>query len=83
MENSRLKIAYVIAQRGGRNYWNRVGVAFLNNDGSLNVKLEAVPVNGEVHIRDYVPREEFTPPPARERSGRGMPEEEEPIVELA
>lgn len=53
-----MKIVYVISERGGRSYWNRCGVAFVNNDGSLNVKLECVPINGEVQIRDYVPREE-------------------------
>jgi hypothetical protein len=58
MDSSKMKIVYVITERGGRSFWNRCGVAFVNNDGSLNVKLEAIPVNGEVHIRDYVPREE-------------------------
>jgi hypothetical protein len=58
MESSRMKIVYVITERNGKSFWNRVGVAFVNHDGSLNVKLEAIPVNGEIHIRDYVPREE-------------------------
>ena len=58
MDNSKMKIAYVITTRNGKNFWNRVGVAFVNNDGSINVKLEAVPVNGEIQIRDYVPRDE-------------------------
>lgn len=58
MDSSKLKIAYVITSRNGKNFWNRVGVAFVNNDGSINVKLEAVPVSGEIQIRDYVPRDE-------------------------
>lgn len=58
MDNSKMKIVYVISERGGKNYWNRIGVAFVNADGSLNVKLEAIPVNGEMHVRDYVPRED-------------------------
>ena len=33
-------------------------VAFLNNDGSINVKLESLPVAGDFQIRDYVPRDE-------------------------
>ncbi len=56
MDYSKMKIAYVIKERGDQKYWNRVGVAFVNGDGSINVRLEAVPVNGELHIRDYVPR---------------------------
>ena len=58
MDSSKMKIVYVISERNGRSFWNRCGVAFVNSDGSLNVKLEAIPVNGEVHIRDYVPRED-------------------------
>ena len=58
MESSKMKVVYVITKRGNRSFWNRVGVAFVNSDGSLNVKLESLPVNGELQIRDYVPREE-------------------------
>lgn len=61
MESSRMKIVYNISERNGRNFWNRIGVAFVNADGSLNVKLESLPVNGELQVRDYVPREENEP----------------------
>jgi hypothetical protein len=30
--------------------WLRVGTAFLNKDGSLNVKLDVIPVSGVVRI---------------------------------
>ena len=62
MNYSNMKIVYVIAKRNNKSYWNRIGVAFVNSDGSLNVRLEAVPVSGELHIRDYVPREESVQP---------------------
>ena len=58
MEASKMKIVYAISDRNSRKYWNRIGVAFINGDGSINVKLEAVPVSGEMQIRDYVPRED-------------------------
>ncbi len=58
MDSSKMKIVYVITDRGEKKFWNRIGVAFVNRDGSINVKLEAVPVKGEMQIRDYVPREE-------------------------
>jgi hypothetical protein len=58
MDNSKLKIVYVVTQRGTRRFWSRCGVAFVNRDGSLSVKLEAVPVSGEMVIRDYTPRED-------------------------
>lgn len=58
MTDNKHKIVYVITDRGGRKYWNRIGMAWVNSDGSINVKLEALPVTGEMQIRDYVPRGE-------------------------
>jgi hypothetical protein len=58
MDQSKFKVCYVITSRGDKKYWNRVGVAFVNSDGSINVKLESLPVAGELQIRDYVPRDE-------------------------
>jgi hypothetical protein len=55
--SSKMKIVYHIEDRGGKNYWTRVGVAFVNSDGSINVKLETLPIDGTLHIRDYVSRE--------------------------
>ena len=37
--------------------WSRIGVAFTNADGSREVTLEAIPISGEMLIRDDVPRE--------------------------
>lgn len=56
MDPSKMKIVYVISQSGDRSFWTRVGVAFVNRDGSLNVKLNCVPITGEMHIRDYEPQ---------------------------
>jgi len=41
-----------------------VGAAFVNRDGSLSVRLDAMPVNGKLQIRDYQPRDAS----ARERA---------------
>jgi hypothetical protein len=59
MEQSKFKVCYVITERGEKTYWNRIGVAFTNKDGSINVKLDALPIGGTMQIRDYEPREEF------------------------
>lgn len=50
-----MKIAYVIVERNGRTYWNRIGVGFVNQDGSINVRLDALPVSGEFQLRDQSP----------------------------
>ncbi len=48
------KAVYTIVERQGseKKYWVRIGSAFVNQDQSLNVKLDAMPVNGSIHIRD-------------------------------
>jgi hypothetical protein len=70
MNPSKMKIVYVIAERNNKSYWNRIGVAFVNNDGSINVKLDAVPVSGELQIRDYVAKEDGASPFARAANGQ-------------
>ncbi len=79
MKESKLKVVYVINERDGRNYWTRIGAAFVNRDGSLNVKLEAAPVSGEMQIRDYVPREEWADKPQGSRRSNGA----EAVAELS
>lgn len=61
MEQTKMKIAYSVTERGERSFWNRIGVAFTNRDGSLSVKLDCLPMNGTIQIRDYEPREDYEP----------------------
>ncbi len=46
-----MKIAYTVAGEGEKKRWIKVGVAFENKDGSFNVLLDALPVNGHLNIR--------------------------------
>ena len=55
---SDIKDVYTIVKNGEKDYWNQIGKAFLNRDGSLTVKLNALPVNGQLNIRDPRPRTE-------------------------
>ena len=50
---SPMKAVYVIRENGEKSSWMKIGVAFVNRDDSLNVILDAVPVNGKLHIRDF------------------------------
>jgi hypothetical protein len=50
-----MKDVYVIYDaktEGERSRWVRIGVAFDNKDGSLNVLLDALPLSGRLHIRE-------------------------------
>lgn len=62
-----LRIVYALTpgHRGGTR-WLRVGVAFVNRDGSENVYLDAVPLSGKLQIREEDPKgeeEKTTPAP--------------------
>lgn len=54
--NSRPKEVFMIKEGKERSYWTRIGVAFVNKDGSLNVRLDSLPLDGKLHIRDPKPR---------------------------
>ncbi len=53
-------VVYTIVERerDGKKFWVRIGSAFRNRDGSLNAYLDAVPVNGTMHIREQRPQSE-------------------------
>ncbi len=53
-----MKIVYTVVERGpGKSFWTRVGVGFVNRDGSMNLKLDAIPVNGTLQVRDWEERD--------------------------
>ena len=62
--STRPKVVYAIIDRPPRKHWLRVGLAFVNRDGSLNVRIDAVPLTGSLHIRDE---------PQRAPSGETLP----------
>lgn len=58
MNDKKMLVAYAIQERNGKTFWNRIGVAFVNRDGSINVKLELFPVGGgDIQLREYVAQE--------------------------
>lgn len=51
------KVVYTIIESGEKSFWRAVGAAFVNRDESLTVLLDALPVNGRLHIRDQAERD--------------------------
>ena len=50
------KAVYTIVEgKDDKSFWRQLGVAFLNRDGSINILLDALPVNGKLQIRDAGP----------------------------
>lgn len=58
MENRQFKIVYNVVDRGEKSFWNRIGIAFTNRDGSLSVKLDALPLSGSMQVRDWTPKDD-------------------------
>ena len=50
-----MKDVYVIIEgKDGRDIWQKIGTAFENRDGSLNIYLNCIPLSGKLHVRDRV-----------------------------
>jgi hypothetical protein len=68
-----LLAAFSITERKGQEkpFWNKVGVAYFNRDGSINVYLDALPLQGKLQLREERDR------PATARPQRQGPAAEE------
>jgi hypothetical protein len=42
---------FVIEKNGAKSFWHRYGIAFVNRDGSLNLKLDLFP-GVQLQVRD-------------------------------
>jgi len=43
---------FSIRENKGGSVWVRAGSAFVNRDGSLNVLLDVLPLDGKLHVRE-------------------------------
>jgi hypothetical protein len=52
-----MMVAYTIVERenADKAFWVRVGASFANRDGSINIYLDALPVNGRLQLREPDP----------------------------
>jgi hypothetical protein len=52
------KVVYGIVQREGmeKSFWTRIGAAFENRDGSVNMKLDFLPASAETTLQIREPR---------------------------
>jgi hypothetical protein len=47
------KYVYSIIERDDRhNIWVKIGVGWINRDGSMNLRLDALPLSSKIQIRD-------------------------------
>jgi|HubBroStandDraft_1064217.scaffolds.fasta_scaffold126420_2 hypothetical protein len=68
-----MKIVYTIVDRSpGKSFWTRVGVGFVNRDGSINLRLDAIPISGTLNVRDWEERDGMRPQGTGAGSGAGQ-----------
>lgn len=64
---TKTKTVYLLVEAGDKTFWNRAGVAFVNSDDSLNLKLDLFP-GLTFNIRDAKPSsDEQDEPPRKKR----------------
>lgn len=51
-KGTRLEVFTIREKKGDAGFFVRIGTAFVNNDGSINVYLDALPLDGKLHIRE-------------------------------
>ncbi len=66
--NAKRLAVYVITEKEGldRALWTKIGSAFKNRDGSFNLHLEALPISGKLHVREFDPSRRSFADAARE-----------------
>ena len=55
--SNRKDVYTIVEKEGQKAFWLKIGTAFVNKDESLNVYLNALPINGELNIREPKPKE--------------------------
>jgi len=58
MSQKTMKSVFTVVEREGKSHWLKLGVGFVNQDGSINLKLDALPSNHSLQVRDFESAEE-------------------------
>lgn len=59
MDTDKMKSVFTIVEKpNGKSYFVRIGIGFVNRDGSITLKLDALPVNNTIQVRDWENEEE-------------------------
>ena len=62
MQKEKMRSVFTIVEKGQgpshKSYWVRIGIGYVNQDQSITLKLDALPVNGTIQVREYQTQEE-------------------------
>jgi hypothetical protein len=62
-------IKELIEKNEKKTVWVKAGVAWVNRDGSLNVYLDVLPLDGKLHVREVQDERRATPEKASSTNG--------------
>ena len=62
-------IKELIEKNEKKTVWVKAGVAWVNRDGSLNVYLDVLPLDGKLHVREVQDERRATPDKASSTNG--------------
>ncbi|QSQ22695.1 hypothetical protein JY651_47630 [Pyxidicoccus parkwayensis] len=63
---------FSIREGKGGSIWVRAGSAFVNKDGSLNVLLDVLPLDGKLHVREAAEKRDTAPMAGRYAGEPGL-----------
>ncbi|MBJ6760061.1 hypothetical protein JGU66_04745 [Myxococcaceae bacterium JPH2] len=63
---------FSIREGKGGSIWVRAGSAFVNKDGSLNVLLDVLPLDGKLHVREAAEKRDTATAGGRYTSELGL-----------
>jgi hypothetical protein len=61
LETGKRLAVFSIRKSKGGTVWVRAGNAYVNRDGSLNVWLDVLPIDGELHVREAAEKRQPAP----------------------
>ncbi len=61
MDEKNMKTVWTITERtingAAKSFWTKVGVGFVNRDGSISLRLDCIPISGTLQVREWEPAE--------------------------
>ncbi len=59
MDERNMKSVWTVTERttngATKSFWTKVGIGFVNRDGSINLRLDCIPINGTLQVREWEP----------------------------
>ncbi|HEX3342970.1 MAG TPA: hypothetical protein VHS09_00305 [Polyangiaceae bacterium] len=77
MDEKNMKTVWTITERTSngatKSFWTKVGVGFVNRDGSISLRLDCIPISGALQVREWEPAERRQDPNGAEAPPRPRP----------